>query len=108
MNKDIAIAQQRLRQYLSANLKIWRGKRGVSQETLAISAGFHRTYVGQIERQLVNLTLDNLAILAHALDVPASVLLDEPSEEAMPLKAGRKKLEVVEKVAALRKAKPPR
>lgn len=73
---------------------------------MAASAGFHRTYVGQIERQLVNLTLDNLAILAHALDVPASALLSEPSEEAAPLKAGRKKLERAETSPAPKKVKP--
>jgi transcriptional regulator with XRE-family HTH domain len=99
MDPDIDLAQQQLRQYLSANLKIWRGKRELSQEALAIRAGFHRTYVSQIERHLVNLTLENLAVLAYVLEVPASTLLAEPSEDAVPLRAGRKRI-LVENVSA--------
>ena len=93
MDQDLDFAQRQLRQYLSTNLKICRGKLGLSQEALALHAGFHRTYVSQIERQMVNLTLENLAVLAYVLDVPASVLLAEPSEEAVPLRAGRKRMD---------------
>ena len=46
-----------------------RKKLGLSQEELAFRAGFHRTYIGMIERGERNITLSNLAKLARALEV---------------------------------------
>lgn len=42
---------------------------GISQEELAYRAGFHRTYIGMIERAERNITLSNLKRLADALQV---------------------------------------
>lgn len=42
---------------------------GLSQEELAFKAGFHRTYIGMIERAERNITLSNMKRLADALDV---------------------------------------
>jgi transcriptional regulator with XRE-family HTH domain len=47
-----------------------------SQEEFAHVSGFHRTYVGQIERGEKNMSFDNLAKVANALGVTMSVLLD--------------------------------
>jgi len=58
------------RALLAANLQRLRHERGQSQERLAELAGFHRTYVSQVERQVANVTLDNLERLATVLDVP--------------------------------------
>lgn len=91
MTESISPAQQAARQRLSANLKILRGKAGWSQEALADSAGLHRTYVSQVERQVVNVSLDNIVLLAQALNVQPSSLLNEPSEQPMLLKRGRKR-----------------
>ena len=44
-----------------------RKQLGLSQEELAYKAGFHRTYVGMIERGERNITLNNLKKLATAL-----------------------------------------
>ena len=44
-----------------------RRQLGLSQEELAYKAGFHRTYVGMIERGERNITLNNLKKLATAL-----------------------------------------
>lgn len=67
-----------LRQILAENVRLLRTGIGVSQEDLAVQAGFHRTYVSQIEREKVNLTLDNLAKLAEALKVTPAKLLSPP------------------------------
>ena len=41
---------------------------GLSQEGLAARAGFHRTYVGKLERGETASTVDGLAALCSALD----------------------------------------
>ncbi len=46
-----------------------RKKLGISQEELAHRAGFHRTYIGMIERAERNITLSNLKRLAEALEI---------------------------------------
>ena len=65
------------RSVLAANIRHFRLLRGWSQEQLAEHCGLHRTYVGAIERGERNIGLDNLARLARALNVPASLLLTD-------------------------------
>lgn len=91
MDETITSAQQAARRNVSANLKVFRGKRGLSQEAVADQAGLHRTYISQVERLLVNVSLDNLVLLAKALEVSVPELLQEPREAATPVKAGRKR-----------------
>lgn len=52
-----------------------RNQRGWSQETLADIAGVHRTYIGGIERGERNVSLENIARIANALQTSASDLL---------------------------------
>lgn len=54
-----------------------RTEAGISQETLANSAGLHATYVSQLERGLKSPTVRVLLALASALNLPASGLLDQ-------------------------------
>ena len=58
-----------LRNRFAKNLKSLRNSQGISQEYLAELAGFHRTYVSQIERGVGNISLDNIEKLAIALSV---------------------------------------
>lgn len=74
-------------------MKIFRSKRDISQEALADRAGLHRTYISQVERELTNVSLDNIVLLAEALGVQVTDLLGEPRELAVPLKPGRKRKE---------------
>ncbi|MDE6271994.1 MAG: helix-turn-helix transcriptional regulator [Muribaculaceae bacterium] len=55
--------------------QIRKGK-GISQEELAYRAGFHRTYIGMIERAERNITLSNIKRLADALQVNIKDLFD--------------------------------
>lgn len=55
-------------------LKEIRLERGLTQEELAESAGFHRTYAGNIERGLENPTIEAVAKMADVLDVPVQTL----------------------------------
>jgi len=52
-----------------------RKRLGLSQEEFAAKSGFHRTYIGMIERAERNITLSNIEKLAKALRVSISTLL---------------------------------
>ena len=64
-----------LRRIIAANVRRRRDELGYSQERLAGEASLHRTYVGSVERGERNVSVDILAKLAVALDVPAWELL---------------------------------
>lgn len=53
-----------------------------SQEELGSKAGFHRTFIGRVERGETDVTLSTLARLANALQVPISRLLDGVEDQA--------------------------
>lgn len=53
-----------------------RKDRGYSQESLALKSGLARSYVGGIERGERNLALINICILADALEVNPSEMLN--------------------------------
>jgi len=50
---------------------------GLSQEKLAQLAGIHRTYIGDVERGVRNISLVNMTRIAAALDLPLSRLIME-------------------------------
>jgi transcriptional regulator with XRE-family HTH domain len=64
---------------IGKNIKFLREARGLSQETLGLKAGFHRTYIGAVERGERNLTITNLCQLASALKVHPGILLFDDS-----------------------------
>jgi transcriptional regulator with XRE-family HTH domain len=53
-----------------------RTARGLSQEQLAELTGFHRTYIGMIERGERNLSLSNIGVFAKVFEMSVSELLD--------------------------------
>jgi transcriptional regulator with XRE-family HTH domain len=75
------------------NLRRIRVKRGISQERLAFDAEVDRSYVGALERQEENPTVDILDRLAKTLEVPISEFFRAPRKGAQPpapLKGGRR------------------
>ena len=60
---------------LAENLRVRRVSKGLSQERLAELAGFHRTYISQIERCSTNVSLENLQKVADVLEVEVWQLL---------------------------------
>lgn len=66
------------RRLLAQNLRVMRLVRGWSQEALAEAAGLDRSYVGDVERGLRNVSLDSLEQLARAFGISVPELLQEP------------------------------
>ena len=64
------------------NLRRIRVKRAVSQERLAYDAEVNRSYVGGLERQTENPTIDLLDRLAGTLGVPLSEFFLQPAKGA--------------------------
>lgn len=60
----------------AANLRLARRLRDVSQEALALDAGLSRTYVSEVERGERNVSIDNMGLLAEALQIPLRDLVD--------------------------------
>ena len=94
MGKIVKLVGRQIRQY--------RTQLGGSQEKLAEFAGCHPTYIGQIERGEKNVSLENLAKISSALNVPLSELVEgieesetEPNfpQECYDLIAGKSKAE---------------
>lgn len=56
-----------------------RKERGFSQERFAAASGLDRSYYGGVERGERNVSLENIAAIARALDVPVRELF--PSED---------------------------
>jgi transcriptional regulator with XRE-family HTH domain len=65
---------------------------GVSQERLAFDSGVDRAYLGGIERQVENPTIDLLDRLATTLGVPLADFFREPTRQqpSSGLKRGRR------------------
>lgn len=63
------------RETFARNLKRVRNELGLSQERVAELTGLHRTYVSSVERRERNVSIDNMELIAEALDVPLHELL---------------------------------
>jgi transcriptional regulator with XRE-family HTH domain len=61
-------------------IKSLRINHNLSQETLAHKTGFHRTYIGMIERGERNISLTNIAVFAKVFKMSISDLLNFNSE----------------------------
>ena len=53
-----------------------RTAKGLSQEQLAEQTGFHRTYIGMVERGERNISLSNIGVFAKFFEMSVSELLD--------------------------------
>jgi len=70
-----------LQRTLGANLRAYRKARGLSQEAFADVLGFHRTYMGGLERGERNLTLKNVEKIAGRLDMDPLALLQPAAND---------------------------
>lgn len=63
------------RKRLAAQMRVRRRHLGLSQEELAAIAGIHRTYVGAVEREERNISIDNVEKIAIALQMDIAEIL---------------------------------
>jgi DNA-binding XRE family transcriptional regulator len=70
-----------LRELLAYNLRAYRVAQKLSQEQLGFAAGLDRTFISQVERARINVSLDNIEKLALALTIPGAALLQHPSPD---------------------------
>lgn len=72
-----------LRGALGNTIRAERYRRGYrSQEGFAYAAGLHPNYMGAVERGERNVSLQNLLLIAGALEMPLSRLIAEAEELA--------------------------
>ena len=64
------------REIFCKNLRLARRLKEISQEELAFRADLSRTYVSEVESGSRNISIDNMGLLAQALDVPLRDLVD--------------------------------
>ena len=57
-------------------IKLLRLQKDYSQEKLSFITGFHRTYIGMIERGERNISLTHMAVFAKVFGLSISQLLD--------------------------------
>lgn len=57
-------------------IKQLRIQKEYSQEKLSFLTGFHRTYIGMIERGERNISLSNIAVFAKVFEISISELSD--------------------------------
>ena len=74
----------RLQGIIAANVRTLRMRKGISQEELAEISGYHRTYVGMIERGERNISIATLEALAGSLGVEPQRLLEPGGSEQGP------------------------
>lgn len=63
-------------------VKSLRANCNISQEALSHRTGFHRTYIGMIERGERNISLINIAVFAKVFNMSISELLNFDSESS--------------------------
>lgn len=74
----------KIAQIIGKRIRNIRNHHEWNQETLAELAGFHPTYIGQVERGEKNLTIESLEKISIALQVPLSDLFEKLGGKSIP------------------------
>ena len=69
--------KQELLVQFGARIRVLRQAKGLSQEVFAAQCGLDRTYISGIERGVRNVSLQNIKVIADALDSSLSDLMSE-------------------------------
>lgn len=74
---------------IGQRIRNFRTGKGLSQERLAELSGCHPTYIGQVERGEKNATLESIAKIASAMELPLSNLFElvgDGTFDSIPMK----------------------
>lgn len=83
-----------IRKTLADNMRRYRKSANLTQEGLAERSGLHRTYIGGIEQERINVSLNNISKIAKALGVnPALLLMGSYDAQASSTKSTTKQNE---------------
>ncbi|HTY21260.1 MAG TPA: helix-turn-helix transcriptional regulator [Geobacteraceae bacterium] len=76
--REFMVPDEILRRELAGEspIKLWRERRGLTQQELAEKAGISKPYLSQIETGKRQGTVETLSALARSLDIPLDVLTD--------------------------------
>lgn len=66
---------------IGEKVRALRKAKNISQEKLAELSGLHPTYISDIERGTVNASINTFYLIANALEIPFSELVNIPSIE---------------------------
>lgn len=69
------MTDKKLLKQFGERIRELRLAKGLSQEQLAEKTGFHRTYIGMVERGERNLSLTNVGVLAKFFKLSVSEIL---------------------------------
>jgi len=70
------MADKKLLEQFGRRVRELRQAQGLSQEELAELTGFHRTYIGMVERGERNLSLSNIGVFAKRFEMSISELMN--------------------------------
>ncbi len=73
---DLHVVDKKLLKQFGKRIRELRLGLGLSQEHLAELTGFHRTYIGMVERGERNISLSNVGVFAKYFEMSVSELLD--------------------------------
>jgi len=66
----------KIRHTLATNIRYFRTQKGLSQEALGFKCKMPDVYISKIEREILNVGIDNLEKIAKALGVKPGLLLE--------------------------------
>jgi len=70
------------------NLRKYRNRLGISQESFAEKAGLHRTYISAVECGKRSIALENIQKIADALGIDTYLLFIDESKDGEFLRKG--------------------
>ena len=73
---------ENIRRTLAENMRAYRKDAGLTQGQLADVCGLHRTYIGGIEQERINVSLNNITKIARALGISPADLLAEQNDQS--------------------------
>jgi len=69
---------------IARNLRLYRGRSGLSQVDLAQRCGLSQTWISRLETGMANPTIETIERLAQTLEVDAVQLLSDPEPRERP------------------------